>query len=292
MVQSKHQIEALLAEAGSNGPRHRFGQNFMIDQNLVRVVAEAGGVQPGDLVVEVGPGTGTLTEELLERSDEVVVVEIDRDLAVMLRKRFGDNGNFKLIEGDALAGKHELNGDLVAVLASARAAGRTAKLVANLPYSIASPLVIGLLIEGVDVLAFTVQKEVAERLKAGAGSEAYGPLSVMVQLLARVEVLRTLPPQAFWPAPKVESSLVRLTRADRLGGAARAREVGRFVHAVFSFRRKTLRRALAQAGYDAEAALAATGLDGGLRPETFSPEQFLQLHFAAAANATGRTAGP
>ncbi len=88
MAQTKHQIEALLAEAGSSGPRHRFGQNFMIDQNLVRLVADAGRIGREDLVVEVGPGTGTLTEELLERSNEVAVVEIDRDLAAMLRKRF------------------------------------------------------------------------------------------------------------------------------------------------------------------------------------------------------------
>src|SRR2546423_7431989 len=160
MAQTKHQIEALLAEAGSDGPRHRFGQNFMIDQNLVRLVAEAGQVRREGLVVEVGPGTGTLTEELLDRSDEVAVVEIDRDLSAMLRKRFGDRPNFNLIEGDALAGKHELNADLLSLLASARRAGRPIKLVANLPYSIASPLVIGLLIAGVELQAFTVPKEV------------------------------------------------------------------------------------------------------------------------------------
>ncbi|HZN68675.1 MAG TPA: rRNA adenine dimethyltransferase family protein, partial [Tepidisphaeraceae bacterium] len=197
MAQTKHQIEALLAEAGSGGPRHRFGQNFMIDQNLVRLVAEAGNVGRDDLVIEVGPGTGTLTEELLERCDHVVVVEIDRDLASLLRRRFGDRPSFTLIEGDALAGKHELNGELSALLASARRAGRSPKLVANLPYNIASPLVIGMLIEGAELLAFTVQKEVADRLRAGAGSDAYGPLSVMVQLLSDVEVLRNLPPQAF-----------------------------------------------------------------------------------------------
>jgi 16S rRNA (adenine1518-N6/adenine1519-N6)-dimethyltransferase len=275
MAQTKHQIEALLAEAGTSGPRHRFGQNFMIDQNLVRLVADAGQVRREDLVVEVGPGTGTLTEELLDRSDDVVVVEIDRDLAAMLRKRFGTRPNFKLIEGDALAGKHELNADLLTLLASARRARRTSKLVANLPYNIASPLVIGLLIEGVDLLAFTVQKEVAQRLRAGAGTDDYGPLSVMVQLLARVEVLRKLPPQAFWPAPKVESALVRLSRDDRLGG--QARPFGKFVHTLFSFRRKTLRRALTQAGYDADAALAMSGLDGQLRPEAFTPEQLLRL---------------
>jgi 16S rRNA (adenine1518-N6/adenine1519-N6)-dimethyltransferase len=244
VAQTKHEIQNLLAEAGSQ-PRHRFGQNFMIDQNLVRLVAEGGQVGRDDLVIEVGPGTGTLTEELLDRSDSVVVVEIDRDLAAMLRKRFADRPNFRLVEGDALAGKHELNEELRAALQAASGRGQPVKLVANLPYNIASPLVIGLLIEGAAVQAFTVQKEVADRLRAGAGTDAYGPLSAIVQMMARVEVLRNLPPQAFWPAPKIDSSLVRLTRDDRLG--ERARSFGQFVHAVFSFRRKTLRRALAQA---------------------------------------------
>lgn len=292
MAQSKHQIEALLAEAGLR-PRHQFGQNFMIDQNLVRLVAKAGQVARGDLVIEVGPGTGTLTEELLYRSDDVLVVEIDRDLAALARKRLAGHANFRLIEGDALAGKHELNAELSAALRTAAEKGQAAKLVANLPYNIASPLVIGLLIAGVDTLAFTVQKEVADRLRAPAGGEAYGPLSVMVQLLGRVEVLRTLPPQAFWPAPKIDSALVRLTRDDRLGELARP--FGRFVHAIFSFRRKTLRRALAQAGHDADTALSTTGFDGSLRPEMFTPGQMLDLYRASsvgvgsgAAHGTGQ----
>jgi 16S rRNA (adenine1518-N6/adenine1519-N6)-dimethyltransferase len=284
VAQTKHQIEALLAEAGSH-PRHRFGQNFMIDQNLVRLVAEAGRVGRGDLVVEVGPGTGTLTEELLERCDDVVVVEIDRDLAALARKRLAHRPNFRLIEGDALAGKHGLNPDLGAVLQSAAERRQVVKLVANLPYNIASPLVIGLLAEGVELLAFTVQKEVADRLRAGAGTDDYGPLTVMVQLLARVEVLRNLPPQAFWPAPKIDSSLVRLTRDDRLGPLTRP--FGQFVHTLFSFRRKTLRRGLSQAGHDAEEVLSATGFDGQLRPEVFTPEQLLRMYQCASGSPEG-----
>jgi 16S rRNA (adenine1518-N6/adenine1519-N6)-dimethyltransferase len=247
----------------------------MIDQNLVRLVAEAGVLTGDDVVIEVGPGTGTLTEELLARAGRVVAVEIDRDLAGLLRERFAARANFTLVEGDALAGKHELNLGLLSAIQPVIAEGRPVKLVANLPYNIASPLIIELLIAGVRLLAFTVQKEVAMRLKAAAGSDDYGPLSVMAQMLARVEVLRTLPPQAFWPAPKIESALVRLTRDDRVGG--RAAPFSRFVQKLFSFRRKTLRKALAQAGFEADAALAQTELDGRVRPEVLEPGQLLRL---------------
>jgi 16S rRNA (adenine1518-N6/adenine1519-N6)-dimethyltransferase len=273
LAQTKREIQALLAEVGG-GPRHRFGQNFMIDQNLVRLVAEAGDIAPEDLVLEVGPGTGTLTEELLARARRVVAVEIDHDLSGLLRRRFGEDRRFTLIEGDALAGKHQLNEQLLRVIEAESGAGAT-RLVANLPYNIASPLVVELLLTGhVRLLAFTVQKEVAERLAAGAGTDAYGPLSVMVQLLAEVELLRTLPPQAFWPAPKVESSLVRLKHHDRLAG--RGREMGRFIHGLFAARRKTLRKALAQMGVDLSAA-EQLGLDLQQRPERLTAVQFLQL---------------
>lgn len=275
MSQTKHEIESLLAAAGMQ-PRRRFGQNFMIDRNLVRLVAEAGDIAAGQLVIEVGPGTGTLTEELLERGAEVLAVEIDRNLADLLRQRFADRKSFTLIEGDALAGKHELN---AALLNRLRTAGAPARLVANLPYQIASPLIVDLLIAGVELLAFTVQKEVADRLRAPGGSEAYGPLSVMTQMLARVEILRTLPPQAFWPAPSIDSALVRLVRNDRLGSEAAA--FSRFIHAVFSYRRKTLRKALLEAGQDAERLLTATSLDGRRRPEELTPEEFFTLYAAA-----------
>ena len=276
MAQTKQEIQSILTAAGS-GPRHRFGQNFMIDGNLVRVVADAGEIAAGDLVVEVGPGTGTLTDEILSRGAEVVAVEIDRDLAGTLRTRYAEQPRFRLIEGDALAGKHAVNEELAAVLKGAE--GRPRKLVANLPYNIASPLVVELLIVGVDLLVFTVQKEVADRLRATAASEAYGPLTVVVQRLAEVEVLRTLPPQAFWPAPKIDSALVRMRRKDQLGEHAVG--FGRFVHQLFSARRKTLRKALAQAGYAADEMIAARGLDPQARPETLSPDILWELFLSA-----------
>src|SRR5690348_3712510 len=130
MAQSKQEIQSLLAQAGSQ-PRHRFGQNFMIDQNLVRLVAQAGNLTAEDHVLEIGPGTGTLTEELLARAGAVTAVEIDRDLAALLRDRFASRPQFKLVEGDALAGKHALNPEILSVIFSARTAGKTTKLVAN-----------------------------------------------------------------------------------------------------------------------------------------------------------------
>ncbi len=284
MAQSKRDIQDLLSSANTE-PRYRFGQNFMIDQNLVRTVADAGEIAAGEMVIEVGPGTGTLTEELLGRGAEVVAVEIDRDLAKLLRERLGTNPKFRLIEGDALANKHQLNGELVEAISASRSRGQRVKLVANLPYNIASPLVIEMLIIGVEVLAFTVQKEVADRLRAKENSDDYGPLSVMVQMLARVEVLRTLSPQVFWPQPKIESALVRLTRENKLG--ERAGDFGRFVQKLFSFRRKTLRKALANMEIDAESLLAATGVDGSLRPEVLAPGRIHEL-FLAIPSSAGR----
>jgi 16S rRNA (adenine1518-N6/adenine1519-N6)-dimethyltransferase len=282
MAQTKREIQILLDQAGSE-PRHRFGQNFMIDGNLVRLVAESGLLSPEDVAIEVGPGTGTLTDELLSRANQVVAVEIDRDLAAMLRQRFETQPKFRLIEGDALANKHSLNSELLATISQARAEGRACRLVANLPYNIASPLVIEMLIAGVESLTFTVQKEVADRLRVGADADAYGPLSVMAQMLAGVEILRTLPPQAFWPAPKIDSALVRMKRVDRLGQSAGP--FGRFVHQIFSARRKTLRKSLSMAGYDAAVVLDKTRIDGQRRPEELTPEQCFALFAACGADA-------
>lgn len=247
----------------------------MIDGNLVRAVADAGEIVAGSLVIEVGPGTGTLTEELLARGGHVLAVEIDRDLAGLLRRRFIGEPRFDLIEADALDGKHALNPLLSARIKSAVESGIEVRLVANLPYNVASPLVIEMLLAGVRLLAFTVQKEVADRLVAGAGSEAYGPLSVMAQVLGLVEVLRTLPRQAFWPVPKIESALVRVRRRDDVPTSVRS--FGVFVRSLFGFRRKTLRRALTQAGHDADTVLRAVTLDPQRRPETLEIAELLSL---------------
>ena len=280
VAQTKQQIRAALDAAGAR-PRHRFGQNFMIDANLVRAVADAGELTPGALAIEVGPGTGTLTEELLARAGRagrVVAVEIDRDLAAGLRRAFADEPRFALVEGDALANKHTLNPDLRATIDAARAAGLSPRLVANLPYNIATPLVIELLIAGVEVQAFTVQKEVADRLASPPGLKSYGPVSVIAQTLADVEVLRTLPPTAFWPAPTIDSALVRLRRKPAPPVADPA-AFGRFVQTIFQQRRKTLRKAAAPAGVT-EALLDKLDLDPKIRPDALAPDQYVGLWHA------------
>lgn len=234
-------------------------------------------------MIEVGPGTGTLTEELLARGATVTACEIDRDLAGLLRERFSGIERFSLIEGDALAGKHALN---PALLATIRATGSPIKLVANLPYNIASPLVIELLIAGLEMLVFTVQKEVADRLKAAADSDDYGPLTVMAQLLSHVEVIRKLPPEVFWPPPKIDSSLVRMKRANRLGEDAAA--FSTFVHQVFSARRKTLRKALANAGYEnMDPHLKELNLDPQCRAEQLTPATLFSLFGSIRSVPTG-----
>ena len=285
--QTKTEIQSLLAEAHA-APLHRFGQNFMIDRNLVRVVAESAEISADDLVIEVGPGTGTLTEELLAaKPAKVIAVEIDRNLAELLRRRFADDSRFALIEGDALSSKHQLNAELLVAIGDWK--GRPIKLVANLPYNIASPLVIELLLAGVTQLVFTVQKEVAERLRASANEEAYGPLSVTAQLLSTVKILRTLPPQAFWPMPKIDSALVCMNRDDQLGDRAAA--FGLFLRSLFSARRKTMRKAMSMAGFAAEEILAPLNLDSQKRPEEFSPPQWLAMFEAASAGEIPPPAG-
>lgn len=270
MAQTRREIEQTLASVGSS-PRHRFGQNFMIDANLVRLIADSGGIKPGDAVIEVGPGTGTLTEELLARASNVIAMEIDRDLASALRTRWAGEPRFHLIEGDALDGKHAINAQL---LERIRSHPGPVKLVANLPYNIASPLVVELLIEGVELLAFTVQKEVADRIRAEAGSDDYGGLSVVCQTLADVEVLRTIPPEVFWPRPRIDSALVRLSR--RASIEVEPRAFGLFVQKLFSYRRKTLRRGLIESGFET-ARIDALTIDLSARPEALDPTQMCSL---------------
>ena len=296
-VQTKREITELLTGAGVR-PRKRFGQHFLIDGNLMRRLCEAGEVGPDDRVLEVGGGTGGLTDLLVERAAEVICVEVDPRLHGLLDSRFADRANFRLILGDVLASKHRLNPEVVRAIQDEQRAGRV-KLVANLPYQIATPLVMNLLLDHPSVtrLVFTVQREVAERLTAGPGSKAYGPVSILTQLLCRVQTVATLSPDVFWPRPAVESAMLRIDvgaspfadgqsqQADCVGPLAGRAALHGFVDLVrktFEHRRKTLRSALGYVLDVRQRNAICTTIDATRRPESFSIEEWLAMYHVAA----------
>lgn len=285
--QTLSQIRSLLASAGLS-PQHRFGQNFLIDLNLMRKALAAAEVHPADVVLEIGPGTGSLTEMLLDTGCRVIAVEIDRGLQELLRSRLGANARFHLIGDDALAGKHELNRALVEALRDAvPEASGARKLVANLPYQIATPLLMELLAFDplLANLTSTIQKEVGERLLAQPHTGAYGPASVITQTLARVTRIATLPPSAFWPAPKVESVMLRiepLPHAERPLSDVAA--FSALVHRAFTLRRKKVHHGLRAAGVENPLELLeSVEISRDVRPEALTPCDWQRLHRRIAA---------
>lgn len=273
-------------------PKHRLGQNFLHDQNLIRKMVMRAAIKPGDLVLEVGPGTGALTEALWEAGAVVIAVEIDSGMAEIVLSRaslyadgrlpllavptvFGASPvqiraaalGFTLIRGDCLDGKHCLAPALLAAIA-----GRPFKLVANLPYGAATPLMILLATEHPNCLGqyVTIQREVADRLGARAKSEAYGSLSVAVALFARSELIAHAPPSCFWPAPEVTSSIVAIEPVQPRP-THDPRALAALLHQLFGQRRKQIGSILGR-----ETKLPA-GITPMMRAEELSPDQFAQL---------------
>ncbi|MEE3287166.1 MAG: 16S rRNA (adenine(1518)-N(6)/adenine(1519)-N(6))-dimethyltransferase RsmA [Pseudomonadota bacterium] len=249
--------------------RKRFGQHFLHDPAIVRRIVNCVAVDQGETVVEIGPGRGALTGLLASCGVQLHLVEIDRELAGDLTMRYAETPAVTVHTGDALrfdfttlAG--QLNTRLV--------------LVGNLPYNIASPLLIGLLsvLDCVDRAIFMLQREVAQRLAAMPGSRDYGRLTVMMSRLCRVELLFDVRPGAFQPPPKVDSTLVRVCpRAAPLGPPVDSQAYAQVVRTAFSQRRKTLRNSLRS--YHPDLAFEEAGIDPGTRPETLSAAQFAQL---------------
>ena len=263
-MQTLGEIRDILAEHGLH-PKKALGQNFLHDQNQLRRLLVAAEVGEGDLVLEVGPGTGTLTESLLEAGCEVVACELDRDLAGVLHQRLGER--ITLVRADCLEDQRTLSGELDAALD-----GRPFKLVANLPYGAASPLM-SLLATRRDCRGqhVTIQREVADRLLAGPGSKAYGSLSIFVGAMATVKRVAVLPPGCFWPPPKVESAIISITpREEPL--TEDPESFGRFLHSLFSRRRKQLGTII---GRDAT---FPEGVAATMRPEQLSVESLVALH--------------
>lgn len=271
-MQTLTQIRAILEEWGIT-PKHRLGQNFLVDHNLVSKLVDASGVGAGDAVLEVGPGTGTMTEELLKRGCEVVACELDADMAGILRERLGGAPGFTLIEGDCLASKHEISPAIMDALGA-----RPFTLVANLPYGAATPLMLALLTDVPTCKGqfVTIQREVADRLMAPPGTKAYGVISVVAQLFADVKLVAKLPKECFWPQPEVASAMVSVVPREGGDGVDRG-QFARFCQRVLGQRRKQLGSVLKGEGE------LPDGFDHRRRAETLTPREFLDLYLRQAA---------
>ncbi|HNQ58406.1 MAG TPA: 16S rRNA (adenine(1518)-N(6)/adenine(1519)-N(6))-dimethyltransferase RsmA [Candidatus Desulfobacillus denitrificans] len=244
--------------------RKRFGQNFLVSAGIVAKIVEAISPQPGDLLVEIGPGLGALTEPLLARLDHLHVVEIDRDLIARLRQRFTPD-RLTVHEGDAL------QFDFFALGPGLRVAG-------NLPYNISTPLLFHLAAcaDGVRDMHFMLQREVVERMVAAPGGAEYGRLSVMLQYRFEMERLFRVPPGAFNPAPKVESAVVRMVPRPRATlDASDEVLLGEVVKSAFAQRRKMLRNTLRE--HLNEEDWVALGLDPRRRAEELAVGDYVRI---------------
>ena len=264
-------------------PRKRLGQHFLIDRTTLVRIADALGPAANDIVVEIGPGRGALTDLLSQRAKRVIAIELDRDLVPYLRARYREAGNVEVIERDVL----DVNlGDL---------AGSEFLLAGNVPYYITTPILFHALEPPRPARAvYLVQREVAERITAPPGSRTYGALSVNVQAVARAELVARVPAGAFRPPPSVESAIVRLTpRPDPVVDPSLEAEFRSLVQDAFGLRRKQMRRVVrtvAHLGVDAaDQVLAVAAIDPEVRPETLSAEDFARLlHAIKGVAVSGR----
>jgi 16S rRNA (adenine1518-N6/adenine1519-N6)-dimethyltransferase len=263
-------------EASGVRPSKALGQNFVIDPNTIRKIVDGARLSPADRVLEIGAGAGSLTLGLAAVTEGVIAVELDRYLLPVLEETVGALSNVEVVHGDAL----EM--DLAGLDAT--------KLVGNLPYNIATQVVLKVLEEAPQIAELTVmtQREVGERLAAGPGSKTYGQTSVMVAFYATAEVVSTISRRVFYPVPNVDSVLIRIARKPALDDVDR-KLLFSVIRAAFSQRRKNLRNTLAPlAGSPehAESVLAAAGLDPAARGETLSLSDFVTLtrSFASRPN--------
>ena len=252
-------------------PKKSLGQNFLVDKSVVSRIIEAAGVGPEDFVVEIGPGTGVMTRELAKKAGRVLAIELDERLIRDLREEFAYSDNVEILHEDAL--KFDF-----------KSLGEKAKVIANLPYYISTPMVSRLIAarENVSQMVLMLQKEVAERITAPPGGKEYGYLSVMVQLYVEARTLFTVPPGAFLPVPKVESAVVLLRVLDEPAVACRDYTLfEKVVSAAFSQRRKTLRNTLKASRLvppeSIETAGEKAGIDLTRRGETLSLAEFARL---------------
>lgn len=273
-------------------PQTRFGQNFLIDLNLVELIAKTAQLNSRDVVLEVGTGLGSLTKLLSASAAHVVTVEIDANIAPLARQEFADLDNVTLLELDALKSKSQFDPLVVETLREKLAAvpGGKLKLVANLPYNVATPIISNFLSLDpwpVRIVA-TIQKELAERIVAQPKSKDYSALSIWIQSQAKADIVRVMPPNVFWPRPKVDSAIVDIRTQKVLRDRIDDLDFFHaFIRAVFLHRRKFLRSALISSMKDhldkcaIDEMLAELELPADSRAEQLSIEEMIDLSKAA-----------
>jgi 16S rRNA (adenine1518-N6/adenine1519-N6)-dimethyltransferase len=286
--QTQSYLRDLFARRGIS-PQRRLGQNFLIDLNIHDVIVDAAEVGPGDVILEVGSGTGALTSLMASRGAAVVAVDVDPAMAKLTAEAVAGLPNVRVLHQDALKNKNVMSPELLDAIRSALAEGpdRRFKVVANLPYHVATPVISNLLVHPElcpALMVVTIQRELADRMCAEPASPAYGALSVLVQALSDVSIVRALPPTVFWPRPKVDSAVIAIrpdaARRARLGDVAWFHTL---VRRVFLHRRKYIRHVLAGLWGDrwtkpeVDAWLESRGLSGQLRAESLAVEEFVGL---------------
>ena len=257
----------------------KFGQNFLIDTHVLEKIISAAGITKDDCVLEIGPGIGTMTQYLAENAGHVVAVEIDRNLIPILKETLADYDNVTVINEDILRVD-------IKALAEEYNGGKPIKVVANLPYYITTPIIMGLFESGVpiDNITVMVQKEVADRMKEGPGSKDYGALSLAVQYYAEPYIVANVPCNCFMPRPNVDSAVIRLTRYEEPPVQVKDEKMlFKIIRASFNQRRKTLQNGLNNSSElnftkdQIAAAIAEAGFSPSVRGEALTLEQFAKL---------------
>lgn len=255
-------------------PRRSWGQNFLFDGNLLRLIIREADFDGTEQAVEVGAGIGNLTAELAAAARWVTAIEIDPRLVALAAERLEGRANIRLLEGDALAGKHAFAADLERAVATG---GRPLKVVANLPYAVAAPVIALAMVQWrPSRFVVTVQKEVADRLIAGPGEPSYGALSVLVRAFGTPRRVRGIRPEAFWPRPKVHSSLVCIEAGEERFGPEEWTSLQRVVHVAFRHPRKQVRQGMIST-FGEIAAEGLGDLDPAVRPSEVPVEVYVRI---------------